>query len=190
MPDEPLTPAITEDSDPLIEQARRAIFGDIVRNLKMAGSFLSAEASWLLHGRPYRDTQDINHLYYHHCTPCEFFENDGCKICNCRIVPNERGPLNKLSMATTNCPIPNAPKWISAITPPGTLNPTLFASLLADSKADLTETTDPTPFPDAPVLSEATLQTIDQVKKKVAAATAADAPVRTRTGQYIQGDQS
>jgi hypothetical protein len=80
-------------------------------------SFISEEAKWLYHRRPYRAIQEINSIYYNICKPCEFFENDGCHLCGCRIVPNERSALNKLSMATTNCPAPN-PKWISTITPP------------------------------------------------------------------------
>ena len=86
--------------------------------LAKAGSFISEEAKWLYHGRPYREVEEINHIYETICNPCEFFENDGCKICGCRIVPNERSPLNKLSMATTNCPLPEQPKWTSTITTP------------------------------------------------------------------------
>jgi hypothetical protein len=88
--------------------------------LKKVKSFLSAEAVWISFGMPYRTYEEINYLYYNQCQRCPSFENDGCKICGCRVVPNELSPLNKLSMATTNCPDPDNPKWISLITPPET----------------------------------------------------------------------
>jgi hypothetical protein len=97
-------------------------------------AFVSEEAKWLLHGRPYRTINEINHIYYNICQSCEHFDNDGCKICGCRIVPNERSPLNKLSMATTNCALPES-KWVSSITPPTTLDKERVAQLTAEVAA-------------------------------------------------------
>jgi hypothetical protein len=100
--------------------------------LKKGVAFISEEAKWLYHNRPFRSVNEINHIYYNICKPCEFFENDGCRICGCRIVPNERSPLNKLSMATTNCPNPD-PKWISSITPPAGLDQEQAEKLLREA---------------------------------------------------------
>jgi hypothetical protein len=104
-------------------------------------AFISEEAKWLYHKRPFRSIGEINAIYYNICKPCEFFENDGCRLCGCRLVPDERSPLNKLSMATTNCPAPD-PKWISTITPPTGLEPVQMSQL---SQEALQRTPEPKP---------------------------------------------
>jgi hypothetical protein len=97
-------------------------------------AFISEEAKWLAHRRPYRTISEVNYIYYNICKPCEYFENDGCRVCGCRIVANERTPLNKLSMATTNCPLPE-PKWVSTITPPTEMTAEQVEQLTAAIKA-------------------------------------------------------
>jgi hypothetical protein len=91
-------------------------------------AFISEEAKWIYHKRPFRSVHEINTIYYDICSPCGFFENEGCRVCGCRVVPNERSPLNKISMATTNCPLPD-PKWVSTITPPAGLEPERLSQL-------------------------------------------------------------
>jgi len=140
-------------------------------------SFFSEEAKWFLHGRLYRAVMDIDHLYYRVCRPCEHFENDGCKICGCRIVAHERSPLNKISMATTNCPHPDGPRWASDITPPD-MPQEVLETVLQNSKAVLIET-------QSPVYPIANTDTTTD-KKKDTAADAADPITRTSIGQLIQ----
>jgi hypothetical protein len=101
---------MADPPDPQTPVAKRTL-------LEKGVAFVTEEAKWLYHNRPFRSVSEINTIYYNICKPCEFFENDGCRLCGCRLVPNERSPLNKLSMATTNCPAPD-PKWISTLTPP------------------------------------------------------------------------
>ena len=146
--------------------------------LQKAVSFISEEAKWFSHGRPYRAVMDIDHLYYRVCRPCEHFENDGCKICGCRIVAHERSPLNKISMATTNCPHPDGPRWASDVTPPEDIPQEVLEAALQNSKAVLVETR--LPVDPIPGINAAT------DKKKDRAADAADPIPRTTTGQPIQ----
>jgi len=158
----------------------------IVETVKTGARFVSTEWVWINHGMPFREVMDINHLYYRVCSKCEYFENQGCLICRCRLVPNERSPLNKLSMATTNCPLPE-PKWISAITPPDDITPEVAAKALKNSKANLVETVEPEEMIET--TQEQTLMTVDEIKKKRTGADGANPFVRTRTGQYVQGDE-
>lgn len=166
-PDEPVDPA--PDNPSLLRQAF---------------SFVSAEVLWFSHGRPYRSAHDFNHIYYKVCRPCEHFANDACRVCGCRIVPNEQSWFNKISMATTNCPLAE-PKWVSGITPPESLAQDVYDAALKNSKAVLVEVTEPEPVP-IPTIP----QGMESVKKKDGAAAGAVNPfVRTSSGQIVQGDE-
>lgn len=169
------------------ESNSNGLIDGLVSAAKTGVRFLSSEWIWIHHGMPFRSVMDINHLYYRVCSPCEFFENDGCRICRCRLVPNERSPLNKLSMATTNCPIPENPKWVSHLTPPEDLTPEATAVALANSKAKLLETVEPETSTAS--FQEPTRMTFEEIKKKHETAVDANPFSRTRTGQYVQGDQ-
>ena len=148
--------------------------------VRKAVSFLSAEAQWLTRGRPLRNIHDINHLYYKVCRPCEFFVNDGCTVCGCRIVPNERSGFNKLAMGTTNCPLPE-PKWVSEITPPEGMAKEAYETTLKNSKAVLVEIT-----PSAEPVWDSYAE---PAKKKEAADAGPVSPFfRTSTGQIVQED--
>lgn len=177
---------VNEQQDSPNTKPKPGLIGGIVEEIRTVGTFLSTEWIWLNHGMPFREVMDINHLYYRVCAPCEYFENDGCKICRCRLVPNERSPLNKLSMATTNCPLPQ-PKWISAVTPPDDITPEAAAAALNNSKANLVETVEPETSSRS--FREPTRMTVDEIKKKRAAAAGANPFDRTVTGQYVQGDR-
>ena len=155
----------------------------IVDTVKKGAAFITTEALWILHGMPFREVMDVNHLYYQVCSRCDYFENDGCKICGCRLVPNERSPLNKLSMATTNCPLPE-PKWVSDITPPDDISPEVAATAIKNSKARLVETIES----EEPVEPSQPLMTAAEIKKKQAVADGVNPFRRTRSGQYVQGE--
>jgi hypothetical protein len=166
-----------EISEPVAPEQPVATPPSLVRK---AVSFLSAEAQWLTRGRPLRSVHDINHLYYRVCRPCEFFVNDGCTVCGCRIVPNERGGFNKLAMATTNCPLPE-PKWVSEITPPDGMAKDAYEAALKNSRAVLMEIT--------PSVEPALDSHAELVKKKEGAdAVPANPFFRTTTGQIVQED--
>ena len=146
---------------------------DIIQNktlVQKAISFITTEGLWLFHGKPYRSIEDINNLYYNVCSKCEFFENEGCKICGCRLVPNERSPLNKLSMATTNCPLPTNPKWISEIAPPNNMDANTVQAILESVKFRETEYSNSAESQGHTMLSEETRAAVEEVKKKEAGA--------------------
>lgn len=154
--------------------------------LQKAASFVSAEVLWFSYGRPFRSAHDFNHIYYKVCRPCEHFANDACRVCGCRIVPNEQSWFNKISMATTNCPLPE-PKWVSSITPPESLTLEVYEAALKNSKAVLVEVTAPEPVP---LPSPTIPQGMDFDKKKDGAGAGVVNPfVRTGTGQIVQGDE-
>lgn len=76
---------------------------------------LSSELQrWCRAGFPVRPAGVVRQTFNAHCKPCEFYQggNAGgiCTICKCS-VRRERASLNKLSMATTSCPLPE-PKWV------------------------------------------------------------------------------
>jgi hypothetical protein len=167
----------TEKQQSILQEAAEMM----LEGLRMGASWLSAEWIWIQHGRPFREMNDVNHLYYQVCKPCEFFLNDGCMICRCRLVPNELSALNKLSMATTNCPLPQ-PKWISSITPPDDIAPEIATAALRNSKANFVEETESIPIDPA-------LMTVADIKKKQGAAVAANPFTRTATGQYVEGER-
>lgn len=155
----------------------------IMEGLRMGASWISAEWVWIKHGRPFREMNDVNHLYYQVCSKCKMFLNDGCLVCRCRLVPNELSALNKLAMATTNCPLP-IPKWISTVTPPDDITPEIAAAALRHSKANFVEVTEPE------ILSgDQPLMTVAEIKKKQAAAAGANPFTRTATGQYVEGEK-
>lgn len=155
----------------------------IMEGLQMGASWLSAEWIWINHGRPFREMNDVNHLYYQVCSKCEFFLNDGCMICRCRLVPNELSAMNKLSMATTNCPLPQ-PKWISSITPPDDITPEVADAALRNSKANFVEITEPEPLG-----ADQSLMTVAEIKKKQEDAAGANPFTRTASGQYVEGER-
>ncbi len=141
------------------ETAPTGLVDTIVETVKTGATFISTEWVWINHGMPFREVMDINHLYYRVCSPCDYFANDACLICRCRLVPNERSALNKLSMATTNCPLPE-PRWISAITPPDDLAPEIAETALRNAKVNFVEVTETEqPSGDQP------LMTVSDIKK-------------------------
>ena len=156
----------------------------VMEGLQMGANWLSAEWIWINHGKPFREMNDVNHLYYQVCSKCEFFLNDGCMICRCRLVPNELSFLNKLSMATTNCPLPK-PKWISGLTPPDDISPELAAAAYKNSKANFVEVTEP----ETPDLIDQTRITVAEIKKKRADAAVVNPFTRTASGQYVEGEK-
>ena len=168
-----------------VEPSERAILKQPVAThpslVRKAVSFLSAEAQWLTRGRPLRNTHDINHLYYQVCRPCEYYVTDGCTVCGCRIVPNERSGFNKLAMGTTNCPLPE-PKWVSEITPPDGMAKEAYETVLKNSKAVLLEITPP---------ADPAWESYAELAKKKEAADAgiANPFFRTATGQIVQEDE-
>ncbi len=71
--------------------------------------YYKAVRIWQKYGGLRRSQSQINHIYYNHCKPCEHFNDDTCELCGCNVNTNTFGALNKIAMATEECPIK---KWL------------------------------------------------------------------------------
>jgi glycosyltransferase involved in cell wall biosynthesis len=71
--------------------------------------YASAVARWLRAGRPTRSDSETDRLFAI-CQQCERYdaERGACKLCGCRVSSSKWPLLNKIRMATENCPID---KW-------------------------------------------------------------------------------
>lgn len=63
--------------------------------------------AWISAGSPTRSSAEIARIYTDFCQPCENFKaaaNGGtCTLCSCAM--KKRGLVNKISLATSHCPI-------------------------------------------------------------------------------------
>ena len=84
--------------------------------MNMITQFLQEERKWHNAGRPYRTAERIKEIH-DICTNCPLFEKgrgfvsgyDKCGECGCNLHPT-RHALNKIAMATTECPKTD-PEW-------------------------------------------------------------------------------
>jgi hypothetical protein len=75
--------------------------------------FSEARDKWKDAGKPVRTDEEIFRIYHEVCKECEYFDNDKCGICGCRLKPKGH-MLNKIAWATEKCPL-DPPKWIAEI---------------------------------------------------------------------------
>ena len=74
--------------------------------VRRAISYTEALARWTAAGRPERSDKDVERIFHQHCRPCNWFdpERQMCRGCGCRVAENGYAVLNKIKMATENCP--------------------------------------------------------------------------------------
>lgn len=74
--------------------------------VKRAASYAEAVAQWIAFGRPVRSDKDVERIFHQHCKTCNWFDPDKqvCRGCGCRVADNGYAVLNKIKMATENCP--------------------------------------------------------------------------------------
>jgi hypothetical protein len=82
--------------------------------LDKAQQYLTERGKWVQYGKPLRTPERIEELY-NICIECEQYEpkkeNVGnCALCGCYVRKAGKN-MNKLSYATTRCPL-EEPKWI------------------------------------------------------------------------------
>ena len=67
---------------------------------------------WVKARRPLRSEAEIKWIFETHCKPCEAYDTKGslCSHCGCRVNLMKTAPLNKIAMATEECPLD---KWSS-----------------------------------------------------------------------------
>jgi len=63
---------------------------------------------WIKAGRPVRDEAEIERIFETCCKPCEAYDGSVCHHCGCRINKEKTAMLNKIAMATEECPLE---KW-------------------------------------------------------------------------------
>jgi hypothetical protein len=74
--------------------------------VRRAISYTEALARWTTAGRPERSDKEVERIFYQHCKPCNWFEPERqiCRGCGCHVAENGAAVLNKIKMATENCP--------------------------------------------------------------------------------------
>ena len=73
----------------------------------LAYRYTRALSRWIKAGRPVRSEEEIEWIFEAHCKPCEAFdeESSSCLHCGCRVNLAKSAPLNKIAMATEECPL-------------------------------------------------------------------------------------
>ena len=72
-----------------------------------ARHYMRALARWTAAGFPVREQAEVERIECEICRPCEKYVNGRCKQCGCR-VNRAVALVNKIKMATENCPLK---KW-------------------------------------------------------------------------------
>ena len=69
-------------------------------------SYSRAVARWIAAGRPERSDQEVERIFQSLCQPCEAFdaEQGTCRVCGCRVRESGAALVNKIKMATEQCP--------------------------------------------------------------------------------------
>ena len=73
----------------------------------MAYRYTRALSRWIKAGRPVRSEEDINRIFETACEPCEARdpERSFCRHCGCRVNLSPSAMMNKIAMATEECPL-------------------------------------------------------------------------------------
>jgi len=76
----------------------------------LAYRYTRALSRWIKAGRPVRSEEEIKHFFELYCEPCEAYEaeSSSCRYCGCRVNRVQAAMLNKIAMATEECPLE---KW-------------------------------------------------------------------------------
>ena len=72
--------------------------------------YTRALSRWIKAGRPIRNEAEIERIFETCCKPCEAYDakSTTCSHCGCRVNLAKAAPLNKIAMATEECPLE---KW-------------------------------------------------------------------------------
>ena len=72
--------------------------------------YARALTRWIKAGRPIRDNAEIERIFETCCKPCEAYDtkSSSCCCCGCRVNRATAAALNKIAMATEECPLD---KW-------------------------------------------------------------------------------
>jgi len=70
--------------------------------------YTRALSRWIKAGRPVRSEEEIKRIFEICCEPCEGYAEGTCRHCGCRVNLMAAATLNKIAMATEECPLE---KW-------------------------------------------------------------------------------
>jgi hypothetical protein len=70
----------------------------------LAYRYTRALSRWIKAGRPVRSEEEIKRIFETYCEPCEAYQAGQCRHCGCRVNLVKAAPLNKIAMATEECP--------------------------------------------------------------------------------------
>jgi len=59
---------------------------------------------WNSAGRPVRSQEEVEEILEKKCKPCEWYDKGRCRGCGCRVSSSSFAVINKIKMATENCP--------------------------------------------------------------------------------------
>jgi len=73
----------------------------------LAYRYTRALSRWIKAGRPVRSEAEIKQIFEAYCKPCEAYDeaSSSCLHCGCRVNLAKAAPLNKIAMATEECPL-------------------------------------------------------------------------------------
>ena len=76
----------------------------------LAYRYTRALSRWIKAGRPVRDEEEIERIFETFCKPCDGYDesSSSCLHCGCRVNFMTAAMLNKIAMATEECPLD---KW-------------------------------------------------------------------------------
>jgi len=74
--------------------------------VRRAISYTEALARWTAAGRPERADKEVERIFHQYCKTCKWYDRKKqiCRGCGCRVAENGYAVLNKIKMATENCP--------------------------------------------------------------------------------------
>jgi hypothetical protein len=77
--------------------------------LNLAFRYTRALSRWIRAGRPVRSEEEIKQIFEIFCLPCEAYEEptSSCLYCGCRVNRTQAAMMNKIAMATEECPLGN-----------------------------------------------------------------------------------
>jgi len=78
----------------------------------LAYRYTRALSRWIKAGRPVRNEEEIKHIFETFCEPCEARDktSSSCRYCGCRVNLTKAAMMNKIAMATEECPIDQWPE--------------------------------------------------------------------------------
>jgi hypothetical protein len=71
----------------------------------LAYHYTRALSRWIKAGRPVRGEAEIKLIFETFCQPCDAYESGRCGYCGCYVNQKTIAPLNKIAMATEECPL-------------------------------------------------------------------------------------